>query len=314
MTKCKKCGREKVPYITDPDVVEDFCPVCDTIPGGAEPSVWPAFTAMITPKKKIEDKKFEGIIDTTIFKEVLSALVGVTDRGVLRISEEGITSKQVDPANVAMVSLDIKRDVFADYNLKGEEDLVVGVDFDKLLHNLKLYNYPTNVEEHIEIKIDTKRVQMNSGYFSYDLPLIPLDALRKEPKLPELEFHATVTIELEDFKRGINIADDIKGYVEIGVNSEEFFMGMESSEDKFRLAIPKGDLTLFNVEDDVALLNADRGVKTKFSTDYLARMASGVIGRLVTLKLNNDYPLQIPFKVTDGCEVTYLLAPRIDQE
>ncbi len=51
MSKCSRCGREKVPYITDPDMVEDFCPNCDVIPGGAQPSAWPAFIVMITPKK-----------------------------------------------------------------------------------------------------------------------------------------------------------------------------------------------------------------------------------------------------------------------
>jgi len=52
MGKCNKCGREKVPYIIDPDMVKDFCPECDVIPGGAEPSALPTFLAMITPKKK----------------------------------------------------------------------------------------------------------------------------------------------------------------------------------------------------------------------------------------------------------------------
>ena len=247
--------------------------------------------------------RFAGIIDYTILKEVLSALVAVTDRGILRISEERITSKQVDPANVAMVSLDIKRDIFIDYNLSGE-DFAVGMDYDKLLHILKLYNYPTNAEGMVEIEIDTEKTQMNSGYLSYDLPFVSLDALRREPKLPELEFLATVTIELEDFKLGINTADAITGYVEIGVNSEEFFMG-GCDEDKFKLVIPKEDLTLFNV---------DREVKSKFSIDYLTEMASGVVGRLVTLKIRDDYPLQMQFTVTDGCEVAYLLSPRINQD
>ena len=269
-------------------------------------------------RKEIEGKiEFEGIIVTTIFKEVLSALTSVVDQGVLRFNEEGITSKSVNPENVAMVSLDIKRDVFTDYNLKGEE-LAVGVDFGKLLNVLKLCSGDTKsaVTNWItRIKINTKKMQINSGYLSYDLPLLTLDALRKEPKSPELEFSVTVTIELEDFKRGINTADNITGYVEIGVNSEEFFMGVEGSEkDKFKLVIPKDDLTLFNVEDDVTLLNVDRGVKSKFSTEYLVRMASGVVGRLLTLKINNVYPLQMLFKVTDKCEVTYLLAPRIETE
>ena len=56
MTKCKICGREKVPYITDPDMVEDSCPTCDDIPGGAEPSALPTFLAMITPKKEGEEE------------------------------------------------------------------------------------------------------------------------------------------------------------------------------------------------------------------------------------------------------------------
>ena len=244
--------------------------------------------------------EFEGMIDSTILKKVLSTLIAVTDRGVLRISEEGITSKQVNPENTAIASLYIKRDVFANYNLKGEVDLPVGVDFDKLLRILKLCS-----KGDTEIKADTEKVQVNSGYLSYDLPVIDLDALRREPKLPELEFPATVTIESKEFKRGIKIANTVADYVEIGVNSEEFFMGMEGDEDKFKLVIPKEDLTLFNV---------DRDVKSTFSTYYLMRMASGVVGRLVTLEINNDYPLQMPFKVTDGCEVVYLLAPRIDAD
>ena len=277
---------------------------------------------MVEKKESEEKIEFEGIIDTTIFKEVLSTLTSVVDQGILRFKEEGITSKSVNPEDVAMVSLDIKRDVFTDYDLKGEE-LAVGMDFGNLLNVLKLCS-----GDDTRIKINTEKaewiygerpgsdalvlrhkhkMQMSSGYLSYDLPLISLDALRSEPKLPKLEFSAMVTIELEDFKRGINTADTITDYVEIGVNSEEFFMGMEGIKGEFKgefkLVIPKEDLTLFN---------ADREVKSKFSTEYLTRMASGVVGRLITLKMNNAYPLQMPFKVTDGCEVVYLLAPRID--
>ena len=283
---------------------------------------------MVEKRNGIEE--FEGIIDTTIFKEVLSTLTSVVDQGILRFKEEGITSKSVNPENVAMVSLDMKRDVFTDYDLKGEE-LAVGVDFGNLLNVLKLCS-----GDDTRIKINTEKpewiygerpgsdalvlhhkhkMQMSSGYLSYDLPLISLDALRSEPKLPELEFSAMVTIELEDFKRGINTADTITDYVEIGVDSEEFFMGMEGIKGEFKgefkLVIPKEDLTLFNA-DHLSLLPPLPSVKSKFSTEYLTSMASGVVGRLITLKINNDYPLQIPFKVTDGCDVVYLLAPRID--
>ena len=256
-------------------------------------------------EKKTE---FEGMMDHTTLKEILSALVVVADRGVLRISEDGITAKQVNPENTAMVSLDIKRSVFADYNLKAE-NLAVGMDFDKLLYILKLCEGDTKIKIITESE-DTQSlyriVEINSGYLSYGLPLIGLDGLRSEPKLPELKFSAAVTMELEDFKRGINIADSIASYVEIGMNSEEFFMGVESDE-KVKLVIPKEDLAHFTVG-----FSLGSEVKSKFATEYLTRMANGVVGKSVTLKIRNDYPVQIPFKVTGGCEVVYLLAPRID--
>ena len=259
-----------------------------------------------------KEAEFVGTIDNTILKEVVSALAAVSDNGVLRISKEGITSKFVNPENVALVSLDLKRSVFTDYTLMGE-NLAVGMDFDKLLNILKVCSGDTR------IKITTEKKQIKSGYLSFDFPLLSTDALRAEPKVPAVDFSATVTIELEEFKRGINIADSITGYVEIGVNSEEFFMGVEGSEGAFKLVIPKGDLYLskeYESEDNIVLtrFNADTKVKSKFSTEYLVRMANRVVGKLVTLKIRNDYPLQMPFKITDGCEVTYLLAPRIDAD
>lgn len=246
-----------------------------------------------------DDIEFEGTIDASILKDVLSALTAVVDEGVLRFNEKGVTSKSVDPANVAMVSLDLKRDVFSEYNLKGENILKVSVDFDKLLHILKL------CKGDIKIRINTRKVQMSTGYFSYNLPFVSLDALRREPKVPEIEFTAAVTIGLEDFKQGIHVADIITDYMEIGVNGEEFFMGVDDGRGKFKLVIPKEDLTLFNV---------DREGKSKHSTVYLRCMASGVAGELVTLEIKNGFPLQMQFTVTDGCEVTYLLAPRIDKD
>lgn len=51
--KCKYCGRKLVPYITDPDVVKNFCPECDDIPLGAKPSAWPTFIDLVsTPAYK----------------------------------------------------------------------------------------------------------------------------------------------------------------------------------------------------------------------------------------------------------------------
>jgi hypothetical protein len=52
-SKCTKCGGECVPYVVDPDMVEDFCPICDKniIPKGAEISSLYCFEHLM--KKKV---------------------------------------------------------------------------------------------------------------------------------------------------------------------------------------------------------------------------------------------------------------------
>ena len=155
-----------------------------------------------------EEKEFEGTIDAQTLKECLLALTAVVDEGILRFKEEGVTSKSVDPANVAMVSLDMKKDVFNDYELKNlfiatneDDELVVGMDFGKLLNILKIGNGD------VWLKLNAEKLQVKLGNLSYNMSLFALNALRREPKIPELEYPASLTIELEEFKRGVNTAE-----------------------------------------------------------------------------------------------------------
>ena len=247
-----------------------------------------------------EEKEFEGTIDASILKDVLSALTAVVDEGVLRFSEEGVTSKPTDPANVAMVSLDVKRDIFSEYNLEGEE-LAVGMDFGRLRNILKVG------DSDVQLKLNTNKMQMKLGNLSYNMSLFAVDALRKEPKIPELEYPASVTIKATEFKRGINTADKVADWVEIGINSEEFFMDAEG-DDKFKLVIPKDNFA------PLAFNAFSQELQSKYSLEYLKSMVKGITNDTVTLKINKDYPIQMWFKVVDDCEVMYLLAPRIEAD
>ena len=70
-----------------------------------------------------EEKEFEGTIDASILKDVLSALTAVVDEGVLRFSEEGVTSKSTDPANVAMVIFKLLSSAFTEYSITEPKEI-----------------------------------------------------------------------------------------------------------------------------------------------------------------------------------------------
>lgn len=226
-------------------------------------------------EKKIE---FEGTIDSKILRDILLALTAVVDEGVLRFTEKEITLKSVEPANVAMVSLDIKQEIFSEYKLKGKE-LAVGVDFNKLLNILKVCN------DEVVMEMNAEKMHLKSGDLSYDLSLFALDALTKEPKIPDLEYHTNITIGLKDFKRAIKTADTITDYIEFNVSETEISMSA-NEEDKFTLIIPQEGCAKFDVGD-----MGKETITSKFSLEYLKSMMNGIIGNSVRLRINKDYPL-----------------------
>ena len=79
----------------------------------------------------------------------------------------------------------------------------------------------------------------------------------------------------------------------------------------------KGDIDSLQLKiPSIELLSMKPGeARSLFSLDYLKNM-SKAIGKSneVTLELGIDYPLMANFKLGQSLEVSYLLAPRIEQE
>lgn len=268
---------------------------------------------------------FEAKIDLGVLRGCIEAITAVADEGRLRITEDGLKLRSVDPANVAMVSFELQSDAFDDFSLelagavetekegKGEEgkETSIGMDFVKLLGILGIGG---RGGEEIELKLDEKGQKLftRMGSLAYTISLLASDSLRKDPKVPELEFPAQVILEIEDFKRAIRAAEKISENIVLGVDgeSEEFFMEAEGEMDKLRLGLRKEQL--------IYLTPPAEKVRSLYSLDYLSAMSRGISAchaEQLTLNLGKDYPLKIDFEVADGRgKVSYLVAPRIESE
>jgi proliferating cell nuclear antigen len=110
-----------------------------------------------------------------------------------------------------------------------------------------------------------------------------------------------------DLRRSIATFQEngVSDHVIFGVSDEGFYMEAKGDIDSLRLKIPSTEL-----------LGMKPGkARSLFSLDYLKNM-SKAIGKSneVTLELGIDYPLKVIFKLGQSSEVSYLLAPRIEQE
>ncbi|MBN1763094.1 MAG: DNA polymerase sliding clamp [Methanomicrobia archaeon] len=249
---------------------------------------------------------FEAKIDAAVLRESIESITAVVDEGKLRITKEGFTLRAVDPANVAMISFDLQRDAFDDFRFEKEGDaeaIETGIDFVKLHDILGIGG-----REEVTLKLDeqVQKLFTTMGSLAYTVSLLDPASLRKEPKVPELEFPVQVTIELEEFRRTIRAAEKIGDHIVLGVDGEEFYMEVEGEMDKLRLGLRKEQL-----------IHMTPGtLHSLYSLDYVAAMTKGMShADNITLNLGKDYPLQVDFEVADGKgKVSYLLAPRIESE
>jgi proliferating cell nuclear antigen len=137
------------------------------------------------------------------------------------------------------------------------------------------------------------------------LSLIDPTAIRKEPRIPELDLPAHVTLHGSELRRAIKAAEKVSDHVVLGVSDDVFYMEAKGDIDSLKLKIPSTELLGLKPGE----------ARSLFSLDYLEDMSKS-LGKAeqVTLEMGMDYPLRISFKLGQQVEVSYLLAPRIEQE
>jgi len=56
-------------------------------------------------------------------------------------------------------------------------------------------------------------------------------------------------------------------------------------------------------------------IKSKYSIEYLKKMViGGKLADKVSISFNNDYPLRLDFKAVDKMMLSFILAPRVENE
>ena len=70
------------------------------------------------------------ISDTKIWKNSIEAIAALIDEGTLRIDNEGLKLRAMDPSQIALVDFEFPASGFDEY--KAEKEINIGVDFSEL--------------------------------------------------------------------------------------------------------------------------------------------------------------------------------------
>ena len=243
----------------------------------------------------------EVILSGEILKTVSKAMVSLVSEARFHFKEEGLHSRAVDPANVAMVIVDVPNSSFQSYSVDGE--FVAGVDVNRIFDISKSIKSDEIVELSV---VDETSLMIKFGSVKYSVSLIDPSAIRKEPRVPQIDLPAKIVMDAGEFRKAIMAADKISDHVVFRTNSEGFFIEAEGDVDRITFHLTEAELAEFNGME----------ARSMFSLEYLkefVKVASP--GDVLTIRLGNDYPGRMIFEVAGGkVKVEYILAPRIEAE
>jgi proliferating cell nuclear antigen len=246
---------------------------------------------------------FEAIASASTLGDALDSVSVLVDECKIRLNEDGLAIRAVDPANVGMVDLDLEAGAFESYDADGG---VIGVNLARLEDIASMANADDLV--HLELDEETRKLHIQMDGLSYTLALIDPDSIRQEPDIPDLDLSAEIVVEGAQLSRGVTAADMVSDHIRLRVDPDDEAFLVEAQGDT-------DDVDLELSREDLIDLKAG-GADSLFSLDYLKDMNKAIASDAeVTIELGEEFPVKLHYGFGEGLgNVTYMLAPRIQSD
>jgi len=203
-----------------------------------------------------------------------------------------------------MVIFKLLSSTFTEYNIESTTEIAIN------LSNLKqiLRRAKPNDMLSMELDADNKlKIQLKgSSTRTFSLPIIELE--EKEQKVPSLNFPVTITTTTDVLNDAVEDVDIVAESVSFMAEPKKFTIQAEGDLSKAHIEISEGENTKITTE------GSDK-IKSKYSIEYLKKMIAGSkIADNVTIQFNKDYPLKLEFKEVDRILLSFILAPRVEND
>jgi proliferating cell nuclear antigen len=243
-------------------------------------------------------------IPVATLSDAIAALRTIVDESKLRFDETGLQSRAVDPANVAMVDVDVPDAAFKRLNVSDDET-TLGVNLETLADVLSMAESDDDLVA--RLNAETKKLELSfpGTGLEYTCALIDPDAIRQEPDIPDLDLGGEFVVPGRAIDRGLSAADLVSDHIRFeGVADDTLRLSADGDTDTVDLEI---DDTLIDGE-----LTGDGETESIFSLEYLNDITRPIgSDSAVTVDLGSEMPVKLHFGMGDDIDVEAMVAPRI---
>jgi len=244
------------------------------------------------------------VAEPGLLRNSISIISELVNEGQFEVSKEGIQLIAMDPANVGMVIFKLLASCFVEYNIDGPVKLAINLNnFKQILKRAKPNDMLTlETEEGNHLKITLKGASIRT----FSLPIIDIE--ESEQKAPSLKFPVTIKTSSERISQAIEDVDIVGDSVLFEAEGEVFTLSAKGDLSKAKITIKPDKLTQINTEESTSY-------KAKYSIEYLKKMISGAkLADEVTVQFDTDYPLKLEYKAIDKLLLSFILAPRVEND
>jgi len=238
------------------------------------------------------------------FKDSISIISDLVSEVKFKATPDGLELVAMDPANVAMVVFKLLSSCFTQYDVQEAEEVAIN------LNNLKQILRRAKSDDMLTLETteDNKlKIQLKSNTTrSFSIPTLEIED--KEQKVPELTF--PISVELNSDMLADSIEDVSVVAESVTLLGEKAQLSVKAEGD-----LSKAFIEIKQDENTAIKTDSEDKFKSKYSLEYLKKMISG--GKLsdkVSLHFNTDYPLKLEYKIVDRLMLSFILAPRVDND
>ncbi len=243
------------------------------------------------------------LADPKYLKDSIAIISELVNEASFKVTPESIEMVAMDPANVAMVIFKLLSSSFTEYDVDQKVELAIN------LNNLKQILRRAAGTDTLTLETDENKLKITirgKTTRTFSLPIIDFD--EKEQKVPELNFGTTIKTHAKILNEAIDDVDIVGESVSFTADNGVLSVSAEGDLSKAHIEIKHDDTTQINLHETGPF-------KAKYSIEYLKKMILGAkLSEEVVVQFNKDYPLRLDFKDVDKVALSFILAPRVEND
>jgi len=242
--------------------------------------------------------------DSKIFSNAVNIISDFINEASFQVTGDGLKLVAMDPANISMVILNILPSAFTEYKVEKEQEITVNVE------NLKQAIKRAKATDSITLAIEKNSLIISvfgKTQKKFKIPLLEKEG--GEKKVPSLTFKAEFEIDAKEFRDYIEDAGIVGDALTIFATSDSIKFTSGETSSKVEIDIGKES------KDVLVAMNVSSNSKAIYSIEYLRKMSkAAAIADTAMIQFSDDYPLKLDFKALNKMQISFILAPRIENQ